>query len=75
MHEKLVFVDDDILWSGSLNPLSFSDTQEVMERRHSAEVVDDFSKTLRLNDLVGEYEGGAPACPICGCEMVASEGR
>jgi hypothetical protein len=33
MHEKLVFVDDDILWSGSLNSLSFTDTPEVMERR------------------------------------------
>ena len=33
MHEKLVFIDDDILWSGSLNSLSFTDTQEVMERR------------------------------------------
>src|SRR5207302_772301 len=32
MHEKLVFLDEDILWSGSLNPLSFSSTQEVMER-------------------------------------------
>jgi hypothetical protein len=35
MHEKLVFVDDDVLWCGSLNPLSFSNTHEVMERRVS----------------------------------------
>jgi hypothetical protein len=75
MHEKLVFVDDDILWSGSLNPLSFTDTQEVMERRHSAQVVDDYAKTLRLNDLVGEYRDGAPTCPICRSEIVAREGR
>jgi hypothetical protein len=74
MHEKLVFVDDDVLWSGSLNPLSFSNTQEVMERRRSRQVVSDFTQTLRLNDLVGEYKDGTPTCPICGAEVVASEG-
>lgn len=74
MHEKLVFVDDEVLWSGSLNPLSFSETQEIMERRRSRQVVDDFAKTLRLDDLVGEYREGSPSCPICGSEVVASEG-
>jgi hypothetical protein len=74
MHEKLVFVDDEVLWSGSLNPLSFSATQEIMERRRSRQVLDDFAKTLRLDDLVGEYGEGSPACPICGSEVVASEG-
>jgi hypothetical protein len=75
MHEKLVFIDDTVLWSGSLNPLSFADTQEIMERRRSAQVVADYAKTLRLSELVGEYQEGAPACPICGSEIVASEGR
>ena len=74
MHEKLVFIDDEILWMGSLNPLSFSNTQEIMERRKSREVVDDFTRTLRLNELLSEYEDGPPACPICGGEVVASEG-
>lgn len=74
MHEKLVFLDDAILWSGSLNPLSFSNTQEIMERRFSSRVVKDFADTLRMNDLVGEFDGGPPACPICGSEIVASEG-
>ena len=75
MHEKLIFVDDDVLWSGSLNPLSFRDTQEVMERRHSRRVVDDYARTLRLDDLIREYDDGTPKCPICGAEVVASEGR
>ena len=75
MHEKLVFIDNDVLWSGSLNPLSFSNTQEVMERRRSAQVVSDFAKTLRLDDLVGEYAEGTPSCPICGSEVVAAEGK
>ncbi|MBN2236323.1 MAG: AAA family ATPase, partial [Bacteroidales bacterium] len=39
MHEKLIIIDDNILWSGSLNPLSFSNTQEIMERRVSEKLV------------------------------------
>ncbi len=75
MHEKLVFVDKRILWSGSLNPLSFSSTQEVMERRESSEVVESYARTLRLDDLVGVYERGEDTCPACGSELVPAEGR
>jgi AAA domain-containing protein/phospholipase D-like protein len=74
MHEKLVFLDDEILWSGSLNPLSFSNTQEIMERRASARVVADFAETLRLADLLAAYAVSSHACPICGGEIVAAEG-
>ena len=55
MHEKLVFIDDEVLWHGSLNPLSFSDTQ-ILERRHSKAVVEDYQRTLRLEELLGAYE-------------------
>ena len=75
MHEKLVFVDDAVVWAGSLNPLSFRDTQEIMERRCSREVVADYERTLRLDDLLKEYEDGQPTCPWCESEVVASEGR
>jgi hypothetical protein len=75
MHEKLIFIDDDIIWIGSLNTLSFSDTQEIMERRVSRNVFNDYVRTLRLNELINEYEDGCPKCPICGSEVVASEGR
>lgn len=75
MHEKLSIIDNSILWIGSLNILSFSSTQEIMERRFSKNVVDDFIKTLRIQDLLREYEDGIPSCPICGSEVVASEGR
>jgi superfamily I DNA and/or RNA helicase len=74
MHEKLVFVDDEIVWSGSLNPLSYSNTQEIMERRRSREVVEDFVSTLRLNELIGAYDAGDDKCPICGREMMPAEG-
>lgn len=75
MHEKLVFLDDDVLWSGSLNPLSHSDTQEVMERRADKTVVSHYARVLRLAELVGEFSESPPRCPVCGSEMVASEGR
>jgi hypothetical protein len=75
MHEKLAIIDNSILRIGSLNILSFSSTQEIMERRFSRNVVEDFIKTLRLYDLLREYEDEPPTCPICNSEVVASEGR
>lgn len=75
MHEKLIFIDGEILWIGSLNTLSFSDTQEIMERRVSQSVFNDYVQTLKLNELINEYEEGYPKCPICGSEVVASEGN
>lgn len=74
MHEKLVFIDDDIVWSGSLNPLSWSSTQEVMERRKSATVLKDYFEILRLQELLSVPGNPESECPICGAEMVASEG-
>jgi len=74
MHEKLAFLDEGILWSGSLNPLSFSRTQEVMERRASIAVVADYAKTLRLAELLAAFERDPERCPICGSELIASEG-
>lgn len=74
MHEKLVFIDDYILWTGSLNPTSFSNTQEVMERRNSHAVFDDYFQVLRVEDLMGSATGPESKCPICGSEMVAAEG-
>lgn len=75
MHEKLIFIDSDILWDGSLNPLSFRDTGEHMERRVSKKVFDEYAKTLRLCDLLEKYAKGPPVCPICDSEVTASEGR
>ena len=75
MHEKLVIIDNDIIWSGSLNPLSFSNTQEIMERRISETLVKDYSRIIMLDTLIGEYDEGTPKCPVCESEMVASEGR
>lgn len=74
MHEKVVFIDDDITWSGSLNPLSFSNTQEVMERRKSKAVFDDYVQVLRLQDLLAVQGKPQSICPLCGSEIMAAEG-
>ncbi|MGR3179617.1 MAG: AAA domain-containing protein [Candidatus Anammoxibacter sp.] len=74
MHEKLVFIDDDIIWSGSLNPLSFLNTQEIMERRKSKDVLRDYSKILRIEELLGVQGKPEAFCPICNAAMIAAEG-
>jgi len=74
MHEKLIFIDDDITWSGSLNPLSFSNTQEVMERRKSKAVLDDYFQILRLQELLAVHGNAESKCPICGSEIISAEG-
>lgn len=74
MHEKLIFIDKDITWSGSLNPLSFSNTQEIMERRKSTLVLEDYFKILRLEELLSVPSKPESKCPICGSEMIAAEG-
>jgi hypothetical protein len=74
MHEKLVFVDDGILWSGSLNPLSHRDTQEYWERRCSKGVVHECATAIRMEELVGTSASGNLRCPVCHEELVAREG-
>jgi hypothetical protein len=74
MHEKLVMIDGRVLWQGSLNPLSFSSTQEIMERRVSREIVTDYASVLRLDDLLAAYRNNETTCPYCGSEVVAAEG-
>jgi hypothetical protein len=74
MHEKLVIIDGRVLWQGSLNPLSFSATQEIMERRDSRDIVADYSRVLRLDDLLGPYRNNETTCPYCDSEVVAAEG-
>lgn len=74
MHEKVVLIDDEVVWTGSLNALSFSDTQEVMERRKSGKVAADYITTLRLNELLEVFDTNEARCPVCNEELVASEG-
>jgi hypothetical protein len=75
MHEKLVFVDDEIAWAGSLNMLSFRDTAEWMARWCSGEVVADFSRPVSLDEVLGAYQAGEARCPVCEGALVPAEGR
>jgi hypothetical protein len=75
MHEKLMFIDDHIVWAGSLNPLSFSDSREVMTRYDSRAVVEDYAGAMALDKILALYEAGEGSCPVCGSELVPAEGR
>jgi hypothetical protein len=74
MHEKLIFIDDEIVWVGSLNPLSFRQSREIMERRRSRKIADDYRTTLQLDITFSAYEQGERKCPVCGSEMALAEG-
>ena len=54
LHEKLMVIDDEILWEGSLNPLSWFDTTERTRRWHDRAEV---AKALEKHQL--------PACSTC----------
>ena len=75
MHEKLVIVDDDATWIGSLNVLSFSGlTGEVMQRHESRELTADFEKLYDIGHISEAVESRVElACPICGAEMLIKE--
>jgi len=76
MHEKLIFIDEDIVWTDSLNPLSFTgESQETFERRKSRRIFQAYVKLQRLEALITGYDRGTPTCPICGHEKVVSEGK
>lgn len=74
MHEKLVFLDDEIVWHGSLNPLSFSNTQEVMIRSQSKTVFAELAGAMRLDELLADTKPETMTCPICNRDMQLREG-
>ena len=75
MHEKLIFIDDDVIWAGSMNALSSTgETGEHMERRRNPRLYQEYAQAVFLGQLVGPCAEGNPACPVCGCEIVAAEG-
>jgi len=79
MHEKVILADDDVIWTGSLNALSFTgNTGEVMERRkdNSKEktIINSYIKILDIDYLVRALENDYETkCPICGGEMLIAE--
>ncbi|MFO1188323.1 MAG: AAA domain-containing protein [Alphaproteobacteria bacterium] len=83
IHEKIVLIDNRVIWSGSLNPLSHtSRTDEFMTRAESegfAEQVAAFvSKRIGIAraeaaSTVAEAEN--PRCPNCNSRTYYAEGR
>ena len=74
MHEKLVFIDSSILWMGSLNTLSFSNTQEIMERRQEENIFADYAEQMNIESLVDVVKNKEEQiCPACEEEMLAAE--
>lgn len=75
MHEKLIFIDSNVVWIGSLNALSFTGhTGEVMQRHADEELTAEYEKLFDIEHICAaienEYE---QKCPICGNEMIAKE--
>ncbi|MEG2012898.1 MAG: AAA domain-containing protein [Anaerovoracaceae bacterium] len=75
MHEKLVFVDNEAVWIGSLNALSFTGlTGEVMQRHADRELTAEYEKLFDIEHLCGAIENAyEQKCPICGGEMQVKE--
>jgi len=80
MHEKIAFVDNHVLWHGSLNILSHNDTRESMLRFESSALIEEVLAELQLaKGMVGHpsYDEApadafpeSPPCPICSGKMV-----
>jgi len=62
IHEKLVVIDEEVFWEGSLNPLSHLDTSERMNRWYDRAKV---REAIRSHDLYGclKCAGLAKALP------------
>lgn len=75
MHEKLAFIDNSLVWHGSLNPLSFSNTQEVMIRERSKPVFADLADAMHLDELLRDIRPETMTCPICNRSLQLREGN
>lgn len=75
MHEKIILVDDNITWIGSLNALSYSgETGEVMERRDNPDLAADYAQKFNIESISSvAVKVNERICPICGAEMIIRE--
>jgi ssDNA-binding Zn-finger/Zn-ribbon topoisomerase 1 len=80
MHEKIAILDGRILWHGSLNILSHSDTLESMLRIESAAACQQLGRFVRMPGGRHEEETPIdapenPKCPKCRHTTVWNNGR
>lgn len=75
MHEKLIFIDDETVWVGSLNALSFTGlTGEVMQRHFDKDLSTEYQKLFDIEHLCDAIHNPCEqSCPICGGEMIIKE--
>ena len=75
MHEKVIMIDDDVVWIGSLNVLSFGGfTKEVMCKIVSKEGAKEFAEIFSIQHILETTDNGdSIRCPICGKEVVMAE--
>jgi hypothetical protein len=80
-HEKVIVIDDEIVWHGSLNMLSQNKSNEVMTRTVSRSFAKEMLSMLarhdlkRVNDLLAAQ---LPICPDCGAQgelRIGTEGK
>jgi molybdopterin-guanine dinucleotide biosynthesis protein len=70
MHQKVAIFDSYIAWTGSLNILSHSDTQEYMARFEGESAIKDIIKNLEMQDEEADGAITDILCPECGLQMV-----
>lgn len=75
MHEKLIFVDSEAVWIGSMNVLSFTGlTGEIMQRHADRELTREYEKLYDIEHICGAIEHPCEQkCPVCGKEMLVKE--
>lgn len=83
IHQKLAIIDDEIVWFGSLNPLSYTtNTDETMARMSNKEVCLQISaflamdKGIRPDAVDGSvFQAENPRCPNCDSRVSFNKGR
>ena len=75
MHEKVIFIDDEIVWIGSLNVLSFGGTtREIMCKIVSKESAKEISEIFDIQHILEATDDEEERkCPICGKEVIMAE--
>jgi ssDNA-binding Zn-finger/Zn-ribbon topoisomerase 1 len=82
IHEKVVLIDSDIVWSGSLNPLSHTwRTDEVMNRLKSPSYAETVAAFLSKRPWISPTTAATsvasaenPRCPLCGGRTYYADG-
>ena len=76
MHEKVILIDDTIVWQGSLNLLSHRNTKEQMQRIVSKSVQKEVEELLDLNQYKKITAANDPTmqCDLCKGLLVKRSG-